>query len=86
MEIACVVLQNLCKDKGDFIPRKFALTFNHLTKKRRDRTEVRDILHLTNSNPPNYARIGTERGVKIHGIKTRNKITQIFWDEKNNNI
>ena len=39
--------------QGDFILRKFALTFNHLTKKRRDRTEVRDILHLTNSNPPN---------------------------------
>ena len=50
MGLACVVLHNLCIDKGDFIPRKFDLTFDHMTNKHRDRTELRDILHLTNSN------------------------------------
>ena len=49
-----------------------------MTNKRRDRAELRDILHLTNSNRPNYADIGRGRGIKI-----RNAITQIFWDEKN---
>ena len=74
---ACVVLHNLCKDKGDFIPRKFDLTFDHMTNKRRDRAELRDILHLANSNRPDYAGIGRGRGIKI-----RNVITQIFLDKK----
>ena len=50
MGLTCVVLHNLCKDKGDFIPGKCELTFDHMTNERRDRTELRDILHLTNSN------------------------------------
>ena len=79
MGLGCVVLHNLCIDKGDFMPRKFDLTFDHMTNKRRDRAELRDILHLTNSNRPNYTDIGRGRGIKI-----RNTITQIFWDEKNN--
>ena len=78
MGLACVVLHNLHTNKGDFIPRKFGLTFDHMTNKRRDR-ELRDILHLTNSNRPNYAGIGRGRGIKI-----RNAITQIFLDKKNN--
>ena len=57
MGLACVILHNLCMDKEDFIPRKFDLTFDHMTNKRRDRTELRDILHLTNSNRPNYANL-----------------------------
>ena len=32
MVLACVVLHNLCIAKGDFIPRKFDLTFDHMTK------------------------------------------------------
>ena len=79
MGLACVVLRNLCIDKGDFIPRKFDLTFDHMANKCRDRTELRDILHLTNSNRPNYADVGRGRSIKV-----RNAITQIFWDEKNN--
>ena len=79
MGLACVVLRNLCIEKGDFIPRKFDLTFDHMTFKRRDRKELRDTLHLTNSNRPNYADIGRGSGIKI-----RNAITQIFWDEKSN--
>ena len=79
MGLACVVLHNLCIEKGDFIPRKFDLTFDHMTFKPRDRKELRDILHLTNSNRPNYADIGWGRGIKV-----RNAITQIFWDEKSN--
>ena len=50
MGLTCVVLHKLCIDKGDFIPRKIDLTFDHMTNKRRDRAELRDILHLTNAN------------------------------------
>ena len=76
----CVVLHNLCIDKGDFIPRKLGLTFNHMTNKRKGRAELPDILHLTNSNRPNYADIGRGRGINV-----QNPTTQVFWDEKNNN-
>ena len=47
-----------------------------MTNKRRDRTELRDILHLTNSN---YADIGRGRDKKV-----RNAIKQIFWHEESN--
>ena len=77
MLLACVVLHNLCIAKGDFMPRKFDLTFDHMTNKHRDRAELRDILLLTNSNQPNYEDIGID-----HGIKIRNAITQFLWDEK----
>ena len=50
-----------------------------MTNKCRDRTELRDILHLTNSNRPNYADIGIGRDIKV-----RNAIKQIFWHEENN--
>ena len=44
-----------------------------MTNKRRDRAELRDILHLKN-----YADTGRGRGIKI-----QNAITEVFWDEKN---
>ena len=58
MGLACVVLHNLRIDKGDFILRKFDLTYDHMTNKCRDRTELRDILRLKDSDRPNYADIG----------------------------
>ena len=45
---------------------------DHMTNKRRDRAELRDIVHLKN-----YADTGRD-----HGIKIQNAITEIFWDEK----
>ena len=66
------------RQKG-FYTQKIELTFDHMTNKRRDRTELRDILHLTNSNRPNYAAIGRGRDKKV-----RNAIKQIFWHEENN--
>ena len=41
--LACVVFHNLRIDKGDFLPRKFDLTFDHKTNKLRGRIE----LHFT---------------------------------------
>ena len=37
MGLTCVVLHNLCIDKGDFIARKFDLTFDLMTNKHRVR-------------------------------------------------
>ena len=44
MGLDCVVLHNLCIDKEDIIPRKFDLSYDHVTNKRRDRAELRDKL------------------------------------------
>ena len=74
MSLACVVLHNLCIDKEDIIPRNFDLSYDHVTNKRRDWAELRDMLNLTNSRLKNY------RG---EGIKVREAITKAFWDEKN---
>ena len=76
MGLDCVVLHNLCIDKEDIIPRKFDLSYDHVTNKRRDRAELRDMLNLTNSRSKNY---DTGRG---EGVKVREAITNAFWDEK----
>ena len=73
---ARVVLHNLCIDKEDIIPRKFDLSYDHVTNKRRDRAELRDMPNLTNSRLKNY---DTGRG---EGVKVREAITKAFWDEK----
>ena len=78
MGLACVVLHNICIDRKDIIPRKFDLTFDHVTNKRRDREELRDLLDLTNTNLKNYMDKGNGNGKKV-----RDTITQVFWEEKN---
>ena len=70
----CCIAQFM-HDKED-IPRKFDLSYDHVTNKRRDRAELRDMLNLTNSRLKNY---DTGRG---EGIKVREAITKAFWDEK----
>ena len=79
MGLACVVLHNLCIDKEDIKPRKFDLSYDHVTIIRRGRAELRDMLNLTNSKLKNY---DTGRG---EGVKVRKAITKAFWDEKNRN-
>ena len=79
MGLACVILHNLCIEKEDIIPRKFDLSYDHITDKRRDRAELRDMLNLTNSRLENY---DTGRG---EDVKVREAITKAFWDEKNRN-
>ena len=63
--------------KEDIIPRKFDLSYDHITNKARDRAELRDMLNLTNSRLKNY---DTGRG---EGVKVREAITKAFLDEKN---
>ena len=63
-------------DKEDILLRKSDFSYDHVTKKRRERTELRDMLNLTNSRLKNY---DTRRG---EGMKVREAITKAFWDEK----
>ena len=70
--MCCIVLHNLCIDKEGIIPRKFNLSYDHVTNKRRDRAELRDMLNVTNSRLKNY---DTGRG---KGVKVTEAITKAF--------
>ena len=78
MSLACVILHNICIERGDMIPRNIDLTVDQATNKRRDRDEIRDLLDLTNSHTKNY-----ELGRKSC-LAVRNAITESFWKEKKN--
>ena len=49
MDLACVVLHNMCVEKGNLIPRKLDLAFDDITNKRRNSDDVRDLLDLINT-------------------------------------
>ena len=75
--LACVVLHNICIDRGDLIPRKFDLTLNHAENKRMTSEEVRDMLSLTNLKQKNF---GIDR--KSAAKAVRSALTKKFWKEK----
>ena len=54
MGLACVILHNICIDKGDLVPRKFDLAYDIASNKRRESNELRDLLDLTDSNVKNF--------------------------------
>ena len=44
--LTCVMLHNLCVERGDLVPRKFDLTSDHTSNKRLSPEEVKDALAL----------------------------------------
>ena len=44
--LTCVMLQNLCVERGDLVPRNFDLTSDHASNKRLSPEEVKDTLTL----------------------------------------
>ena len=76
MGLTCVILHNICIDKGDLVPRKFDLTYDMASNKRRESNELRDLLDLTDSNVKNF-----ETG-RLVAVKVRDKITEAFWSER----
>ena len=41
--LACVVIQNLCTERGDLVPRKFHSTLGHVSNKRLSPEEVKNV-------------------------------------------
>ena len=39
--LSCIILHNICIERGDLVPRKFDLTLHHASKKRLNTEEVR---------------------------------------------
>ena len=76
MGLACVVLHNICNEKGDLIPRKLDLTFDDVTNKRRNSDDVRDLLDLINTGSKNYL-LG-----KADTIRVRDALKLEFWKER----
>lgn len=62
---AYVALNNFWIHKANVIARNFDLSLDDMTNKRKDRTKLRDILHLINWNRLNYADIGRNCGIKF---------------------
>ena len=52
--LACVVLHNICIERGDLVPRKFNLTLYHASNKCLSPEEVRNVLVLQNTNQKNF--------------------------------
>ena len=48
--LACVILHNICIERGDLVPRKFDLTLDHASNKRLSPEEVRNVLVLQNTH------------------------------------
>ena len=75
--LACVVLHNLCIERGDLVPRKFDLTLDHASNKRLSPEEVRSVLVLTDTNQKNFKLTRRSAAVRI-----RNALTKCFYKEK----
>ena len=48
--LACIVLHNICIERGELVPRNFDLTSDHASNRRRSPGEVIDVLALGSTN------------------------------------
>lgn len=72
--LACMVLHNICLDLGDTISKKLDVTLDPVTHERRDRAQVRDLLHMTKCR--------TIPDKHHHACKIRDALADKLWQEK----
>ena len=72
--LACVVLHNICIDKGDSAPRTWDLSRDPVSNKRRPKDEVRRILRMRSCR-----RVAD---TNQNAIKIREALKMKFWHEK----
>lgn len=53
MTLACVILHNICIDRGDLTPRVLDLSYDSTTSKRRDKAAIGKLLDLTDARQKN---------------------------------
>ena len=68
--LACVMLHNLCIERGDLVPRKFDLTLDHASNKHLSPEEVRDVLALQSTNQKKF-----KVNKKSQALKVRKALT-----------
>ena len=79
--LVCVVLHNICIERGDLVPRKFDLTLDHASNKRLSPDEVRNVLVLQNTNQKKF-----EINKKSKAEKVRNVLTAKMWKGKEDSV
>ena len=72
--LACVVLHNICIDKGDSAPRTWDLSRDPVSNKRRPKDEVRRLLRMRSCR-----RVAD---TNQNAIKIREALKMKFWHEK----
>ena len=72
--LACVVLRNICIDKGDSAPRQWELSRDPVSNKRRPKDEVRRLLRMRSGR-----RVAD---TNQNAIKIREALKMKFWHEK----
>ena len=72
--LACIVLHNICNDHGENMPKNLGLTVNpENPSQKRPRDVIRNLLHMTRSQP---IRSATRSATQI-----RKALTEKFWKE-----
>ena len=79
--LGCVVLHNICIERGDLVPRIFDLTLDHASNKRLSSEEVRNVLVLRNTNQKNF-----EVNKKSKAEKVRKVLTTEMWKEQEDSV
>ena len=74
--LACIILHNICLERGDTIPTKLDLTIDPLTNQKRDRNTIRDLLNMRNCKP---VKDSSQSASKIRAV-----LTNTLWREKLN--
>lgn len=74
--LACMVLHNICMDRGETLPRKFDPTIDPASGERRDREVIRELLMMTQCRPLR----GSQRNSSAERI--RQALIQKLWREK----
>ena len=77
MGLACIILHNICIERKDLVPRKYDLTLDPASNKRRSSKEVRDLLDLSETKS-DFLGKGMPAAERV-----RNAIKDKFWREKN---
>ena len=73
--LTCMVLHNICIEKGDTISRNLDLTIDPQTNERKPRDAIRDQLHMTACKKV--------LDTCIQAARIRDALTEKLWDGRN---
>lgn len=72
--LTCMVLRNICIERGDSIARKLDLSVDPSTQEKRDREEIRKLLQMTDCR--------SSKDTSDEAVKVRDALSEKLWVEK----
>ena len=72
--LTCMVLHNICIERGDSIARKLDLSVDPSTQEKRDREEIRKLLQMTDCR--------SSKDTSDEAVKVRDALWEKLWVEK----